>query len=236
MAKVIRVFVFVVFCFFVPRQLGWAGNTISGSFELLVKKGDRADSSKGVIYYDQDRWLRVKVTSPLNQWMIFERDTLVIYYPDRRIGIRIPSVQGDVSLPIFQLAINATSFDVGLSAAGYQLSNTVVSGDSIRTTWAPPSAAKALLGNLTAIYIRDSLKSIIGTNAKGATVLTQTYSRWLSVKGRLFPCSVNSVNRSGEVEAVESIVFENVVLGTRLPPEADSLSIPADAEITTIKW
>ena len=166
--------------------------------------------------------------------MFFEGDTLLIYYPNSNSGIKIPTIQGKVTLPVFQLAINAGTEDAGLVATGYELTTTSVSGDSIIVMWAPPKFARTVLGGLTAVYIHDSLMSIIATNSGGDTVLQQTYSEWVVHRGRLFPCRVSSTNSTYETEVTESIVFENVVLGSKLPPEAETLTIPLDANIITI--
>lgn len=213
-----------------------AENTISGSFELRISNGGNTDVSSGMFYYDQGKWLKIRVSSPIEQWMFYERDTLTIYYPGDNNGMKIPSISGEVSLPIFQLAINASLEDMGLTTIGYTLLGTAVSGDSIVTVWSPPPAAKSVLGNLTATYIRDSLMSITSTNHKGDTVLEQTYSNWVSSLGQLFPCRITSVNKSGKTAVTESIIFGDVVLSTALPEAVNSLSIPADADISTFEW
>ena len=212
-----------------------AGNTITGSFELTVSRGNKSDISSGFIYYTQNKSLKIRVTSSEEQWMLFEGDTLYIYYPDNNSGLKIPSIQGEATLPIFQLAINASTEDAGLVEVGYALTSTSVFGDSIMAVWAPPEATRSVLGDLTAVYIQDSLISIVSTNPNGDTVLQQTYSEWVAYKGRLFPCRVNSTNSTTETDVTESIIFNNVILGTELPPEAEILTIPLDAKMTTLE-
>jgi len=213
-----------------------AANTISGSFELTIDQGDAPAVSSGFLYFTQSGALKIRVTSPLEQWMFFEGDTLTIYYPEENSGLKIPSMQGDVSLPIFQLAINASTDNVGLTQIGYELLNTSAIGDSIIAVWAPPEETRKVLGNLTSVYIRDSLKSIVAVKANGDTILEQTYSHYVSDKGRLFPCRVRSVNIAKNSKSIESVVFEDVILGTELPEEAKTLSIPQDADLTTVEW
>ena len=211
-----------------------AANTITGSFELSVSRGSVAEVSSGVIYCVQNESLKLAVTSPENQWMFFEGDTLKIYYPNTNSGLRIPTITGKVTLPVFQLAVNAGTEDAGLVEAGYQLKATTVSGDSIIAVWASPEIARNVLGDLTSVYIQDSLMSIVGTNADGDIILQQSYSDWVVHKGRLFPCRVISRNTGGDIELTESIIFENVIMGSELPSEAKKMMIPNDADMMTL--
>ncbi len=222
-----------LFCLMPTLQVQ-AGNTITGSFELTVSRGDKTEVSSGDFFYSQNELLKMNVRSPEEQWMFFEGDTLLIYYPNSNSGLKIVSIQGETTLPVFQLAINASTEDAGLVAAGYELATTSVSGDSVTAVWAPPRLARTVLGDLTAVYIQDSLTSIVAKNSGGDTVLVQSYSEWVVCKGMLFPCRVSSTNSTSETKVTESIVFENVVLGSELPPEAEALAIPLDANIVTL--
>ncbi len=219
----------------VPTFSVLAGNTIFGSFDLSVSWGEKTNVSNGIIYYNENKSLKIRVSSPNEQWMIFEGDTLYIYYPSTNSGMKIPSIKGEVTLPIFQLAVNASTEDAGLADAGYKLEKTSVSGDSIIAEWAPPEAARSILGDLTSVYIQDSLISIASTNPKGENVLQQTYTHWIANKGRFFPCRVKSTNTASDVVVIESIEFSDVILSSELPPEADEILIPPDAVMTTIE-
>ena len=219
-----------------PSSQSRAANTITGTFELTVEQNGKTDVSSGYLYSSQNGALKIRVTDPLEQWMIFEGDTLTIYYPKDNSGIKIPSIQGNVSLPIFQLAINAGTDNIGLTEIGYGLLKTSVVGDSIIAIWSPPEETKKIMGNLTSIYIRDSLKSLVSVKANGDTVLEQTYSDYISEKGRIFPCRIHSVNIDKDLTAIQSIIFKDVILGTELPEEAKALIIPEDADLTTVQW
>jgi len=220
----------------IPALYAFAANTISGAFKLTVEQDGETDISSGNLYFSQNGALKIRVTDPLEQWMIFEGDTLTIYYPNENSGIKIPSMQGNVSLPIFQLAINASTDNIGLTEIGYELLKTSVVGDSVIAIWAPPVETRKVMGNLTSIYIRDSLKSLVSVKANGDTVLEQTYSDYISEKGRIFPCRIRSVNIDQDLTAIQSVIFEDVILGTELPEEAKVLIIPEDADLTTVQW
>lgn len=168
--------------------------------------------------------------------MVFAGDTLLIYYPEENSGLKIPSLQGNVSLPIFQLATNAGKEDLGLSAAGFELLESQMSGDTLVAIWQPPASTRKVLGNFKATFVRDSVMLVIGLTPDGRVISRQEYSDYVRFEGQLFARFVTVTQYSDQGETRETIRFTNVVFDAEGPTDIAEFSLPQDAVITILPW
>jgi len=220
----------------VPFACAQAGHRVYSSFEYVTARDGDTQTSSGALLYRPDTSLTIHVTSPLDQWMVFAGDTLLIYYPEENTGLKIPSLQGKVSLPIFQLVINAGKEDLGLSAAGFELQESQMSGDTLVAVWQPPAATRKVLGNFKATFVRDSVVSVVGLTPDGRETSRQEFSDYVRYEGQLFPRSVTVTQYGGEGETKETIRFAGVVFDAEAAADMERFSLPPDVVITIVPW
>ncbi len=213
-----------------------AAETISAAFNLTELRDNNSHQSSGTISYSPDNTLTIHVSAPLEQWMIFKGDTLSIFYPVENKLIKMPSRNGEVTLPIFQLLINTDREDLGLVEAGYTLQETKVEGEKITAVWRPPEATKKILGDLIATYMHDSLISIVAFDPNDKIVSRQIFSEYIANDGKLFPTKLEVTKYNKIDSAFEAIHLEDVAFGAEIPEESLNPAIPDSVETTTIEW
>jgi len=207
--------------------------TVDFTRTVIEKKSDEV--VKGHIYYQAPKKIVLKVTEPVNQWMVFEGNTLFIYYPNELKAFRFIS-KNPFSLPFFQVFVGVVKDDFGLSEAGFSLTKSAVKGETLLTYWKPPKQAKKILGNAIVGLAKDKLVFVEMQDAKGKKLMKTSYSNHFQYGKTSFPLEITSVMYKKDSSTVEKVVFANPQFNVALPQEVVNFKIPANVEIKEIEW
>jgi outer membrane lipoprotein-sorting protein len=191
--------------------------------------------TSGSIYYQKPGGIVIKVKDPIDQWMVLEGDTMLIYYPTDSTAFRFHS-DNPFSLPFFQLFVGMGNTDLGLSKAGFTLDRNEVRHDTLITYWKPPEQAGKSLGNAIVVLVENKLVFMELQNAKGKTLTNIAFNDHLQYRGTYFPLEITSVEFEDSDSTVETVVFHNPQFNVELPPEVINFKIPQGIEVEEIEW
>jgi len=205
---------------------------------IITEKGSR-EIVKGTIYYQVPSRTIVRITEPINQYMIIDEKAMYIYYPDNDKIFHLES-KDPLSLPFFQFLVLISNDnwnkDLGLSKIGYTIKDKVVHGDTVFFYWKPPQNAEKKIGNFIVAIKEDQIVSTESKNAKGKTLVKITYDNYINCRSRYFPLQINSTQYSGKYSSTESVTFSNLVVDKPLPKEIVNFKLPDNIEVNEAKW
>lgn len=204
-------------------------------FNRTTHRGSKEEIVKGTIYYQTPDLILVQVNDPLNQWMKFEGETLVIYYPDEQKGFRILS-QYPFTLPFFQTFVGMVKEGFGLADIGYTLNRNETRGETLVTVWAPPEKTKNVLGNIIVGMVEDRIAFTEMLNAKGKKIARATYADCFSYNGHFFPLTVSSTQWLAKETTSEEISYREPQFDVELPEEVTGFQIPDSVAVKEVKW
>jgi hypothetical protein len=215
------------------------GDLLAGmcaDFELVIDRYGRTDRSTGMAFFDLDSTLNLRVESPLNQWMVFRKDTLVIYYPETQSGFRIPSIQGDVALPAFQLLVNATKEDVGLVALGYELIDYRKQHDTLVAIWHPRQLSnRPALADMEVLYVDSEVRQLSIRGRDGGSTLIE-YSGFVNLGSVRFPRRVTMTRSELDGQHyMEAMTLGEIDSSCEFAAGVSNPIIPKDADIELIE-
>lgn len=214
---------------------GQIARSMSVEFTQITIKGASREAVKGNIYYQAPKRVVLKVTEPVYQWMVLERNTMLIYYPNEQKAFRFSS-ENPFSLPFFQAFVGVLKDDFGLSEAGFTLARNEMKEDTLLTYWKPPKQAKNILGNTMIGLARDRLVFVEVQDAKGKTLVKTTYRNHFQYGEVFFPLEIASVQYQGSSSIIEEVTYANPQFNVTLPQEIVDFRIPLGIEVKEIEW
>ena len=210
--------------------------TVIVKFTRNITKDASPEIVNGVIYFQASiNKVTLKVTDPVNQWMVFEGNTMLIYYPVEQKAFRFTS-KNPLSLPFFEAFVGVMQDDFGLSSAGFKLARNEMKRDTLLTYWEPPGGTKKLLGNTIIGLIKDKLVFVEIQNSKGKKIAKTTYSNHIQFGLSFFPLEIITKKYHNIVPTIEKINYADPQFNTPLPHEVLNLKIPDDIEIKESQW
>ncbi len=209
--------------------------SVSVDFTRVVTKEASEEVVKGNIYYQPSKGIVLKINEPIQQWMVLEQNTMLIYYQNERKAFRFKS-ENPFSLPFFQAFLGVDKDGFGLSEAGFKLFRNEMKGDTLFTYWKPPEQANKTLGNTIMGLEKDKLVLVEVQDTKGGELAKTTFSNHFQYGATFFPLEVVSIKYQENSSIVEKIVYANLQFNVTFPEEVVNFKIPADIEIREIEW
>ena len=226
---------FVLLIIFAGQSTSQVLQSIEVDFLRIFESSTAADTAGGTIYYQKPDGLTVKVTNPLNQWMIFKGSQLDIYYPDDKMAYRIFS-QYPSSLPFFQAFVGVVREDYGLTEMGYEMSSYTSSGDTLATLWNPPAMSNKILGPYRLNFVADKIIYAEISDAEGNITARSFYSDHLKSGSAWFPLTIKTVRYVESDSTVETVSYSNPKFNLKLPQEITDFHIPENTNIIETEW
>lgn len=231
-------FIFLIFVFSVILN----GNVYSQvlqnirvEFERSFKEGDKEEVVKGIIYYQTPGRVFVIIKDPIKQWMLLEKNELIIYYPIDTLAIRFTTPH-PVSLSFFQPFLSVMKDDYGLTGMGFTLYNHRISGDTLSTYWSPPNKLSKVMSNLILVYVADRIACSELKKTDGTTIIKSSFSNHIPYEGGYFPLQISMVRYMGADSTFERIIYRNPQFNISIPLEVRDFKIPSYVEIEEIEW
>lgn len=209
--------------------------TLIVKFKRQYREKNVVEIVKGDIYYQAPTNLILKVTDPIHQWMIFEGNEMIIYYPDENRGFQIIS-QNPISLPFFQVFVGVAREDYGLTDVGYVFSNHEKRGDTLLSYWNPPKSLSKRLGKFILMHISNKLVYTELKKADGIILSKSFYSDHINYGATYFPLKISTIQYTKTDSTVEKIAYSNPQFNIPLPREVVNFKIPLDAEMKKVEW
>jgi len=225
----------MLFAFCPDRVYGQIVKNMSVGFTRTITKEASEEAVKGYIYYQAPEKTVVKVIEPVKQWVVFEGNTMLIYYPKEQKAFRFKS-ENPFSLPFFQAFLGVAKDAFGLSEAGFTLFGNEMKEDTLITYWEPPKQAKKVLGNTITGLAKDRLVFMEVQDANGKRLVMTTYHNHFQHGEAFFPLEIVSVKYQENNSIIETIVYYNPHFDVAFPREVMNFKIPADTEIKDIEW
>lgn len=214
---------------------GQIGRTMAVEYTRAITEGRTAEVVKGKLFYQEPKRIVIKVTDPINQWMVLEDNKMLIYYPNEQKAFRFSS-KPPFSLPIFQAFVGSIKNDLGLSGAGFKLVRHEVIGDTLLTYWAPPDKIKKIMGNTTVGQIKDVFSFIEVHNAKGEKLAKTTFNNHLKYNDTYFPMEITSISYQEKDSIIEKVTYSNPQFNVPLPQNITNFTLPTNVKIKEVEW
>lgn len=211
--------------------------TISVEFIREYKEDKKTEIIKGIINYQAPSKTFIKVTYPINQWMILNEMEMVIYYPDEKKAFRITTnISNAFSMPFFQAFLGVIKDDFGLSELGYSMYSYKVKDSVLTSCWNPPKNLSKLLGNIILEYTENKIINVELLNPKGKILSRSSYRNHILYGATYFPLEVCTTKNFISCSSIEKIIFKNPLFNSPLPKEVIGFKIPSDISVKEIKW
>jgi len=212
-----------------------AAETMSARFAREFTRGDVTEEVLGSLYCQLPDRVTLRVTSPVNQWMVFERNLTTIFYPERNTAFRITS-QFSPYPPFVQSLAAAQEADYGLGQLGYRPTEYEVRGDTLISLWSPPRQLIRVLGE-TLLKIHEDKIVYVESRAAGGKVVRRSLNTAHEFhRGTHFPMEILTTEYFKEDSTLEKVSFSDLAIDSVLPEEVTSFSIPADATVKDVEW
>lgn len=221
--------------FFVSNAYSEEVKSISIEFTRTITEDTSKEVVKGNIYYQAPNLTVLKVTDPINQWMILENDTMIIYYPKEEKAFKYTS-KNPFSLPFFQIFVNIGKDNLGLSEAGFTLVRNEIKEDTLITYWKPPKQVKKALGNIIVGLSNDKLVLVEMHSPKRKKLARITFGNHFQYGDIFYPLEVVSVKYQKNGSTTEKVVYDNPQFNVELPQEVLNFKIPDSIEVEEIEW
>lgn len=210
-------------------------STISVEFEREYTNKNKKECLKGQLFYKAPSRIIVRIKNPVNQWIIYEKNEMTIYYPDENRAFHFIS-QFPLSLPFFQPLINVTKEDFGLSDLGYTLEKYERKGANLFSIWIPPKNASKFLGEFSLEYQDNKLIFSEIKNAKGKIISKSFYKNHIRYGYYFLPMEISITYYSNSQPCSELVKFINPHFNSTFPQEVMDFKIPENTKVKEIIW
>jgi outer membrane lipoprotein-sorting protein len=221
--------------FAVPLLSSQTIDRITADFVRYSQNGSAsAERSEGTVFLDAKGTIRIKVQHPVDQWVIVDKSTMLIYYPKELKAFRFTR-SSPFALPLYQSFFAMNDDPADLSRYGFTLSGNRAQNDTLITTWTSPKNASTGESVNIALF-RDRLAYIEVLGTDGKSKAKTVYSDYQKQGRRSFPLRIRSMQMLDNAQVEERMEYSNLRFNTPFPNDVTSFSIPASVVIRDIQW
>jgi len=211
-------------------------NPLTVGFAREYTQNGEKEIASGTVYCQPPDKIFLRVTYPVNQWMLFEDRVTTIYYPADTQAFIITSRFSSYP-PFVQGFLGAAEKDYGLSDLGYTLRDYNVQGDTLLSYWVPPKALSRFLGE-TILKINDNkIVHIESMSARGKTLRKSVNKNHALWNGSYFPMEILTTEYYSKMDSTqERVIFSDPDFDPALPQEVLNFQIPPETKVKEVKW
>jgi hypothetical protein len=232
MMRSVWILVSVIMCSPLYAQLP---QTIQIDFAKKTCEQKREETTVGTFYFQTPHTLFTVINKPINQWLIYKDNNIVIYYPDDKKALvfygRSPAI-----MPSFQAFLGAMKEDYGLSDMGYTLHAHDVRKDTLVTYWHPPEGLPQDMGEFILTYVGRRLIKVESKNKDDIIKSISIYSGHYEFSGYYFPLEISTQRYNMTDTTFEQITYSNPIFDHELPENIRNFRLPAETKIEEIEW
>jgi len=211
-------------------------NTISLRFiKENITKGEIREIIKGKIFFKAPDKVVCTVSYPINQLIIVEGNSLIIYYPEEKKALKIRS-QNPFSPPLLQWLMMAIKRDYGLSELGYKLEKYKRIGDTLFIYWAPPEHLEKSYGMIKIAEIEGRFIYFESHTPKGKLSTKAIFRKHIKFENSFLPSEIHQEFYSESDTVRETVSFKNIQFNIVIPDSILNFKIPNNIPIEEIEW
>lgn len=222
------------FSIFLTSGYSQSVNSIQFEFRQVIQRQHESEIVAGQLFSDGQK-TTLKILNPIHQWVVFEKNKSLLYYPDLKRAIEIRS-QNPVTLPFFQAFTGIHHIDAYLTELGYALEKSEISGDTLLSFWAPPAEAKKVIGYYIVAIAKDRIIYSKIRDVNGNILAKSIYSNHLAYKNTKFPLEIITTQYFATDSTVEQILFSNPIFNEPLPANVIDFKIPEGTDRKVVEW
>ncbi len=201
----------------------------------LYAPGSPPEEVKGALYYSPNGRVYIEIISPVNQHITLNGKEMILYYPkDRRAFVFTSNIPQ--SLPFASAFMGSLRDNLGMPELGYSASTVETHGDSIISTWNPPSALKKVAGKVVLTEVHGVVCLSESYTAEGTLSTRALYKNHASIKQGMVPMEIYGGWQTPQGWTRENILFSNPTPMTTLPAHLNNFIIPADVKPRRVQW
>jgi hypothetical protein len=204
-------------------------------FRRVVNYHSSLDTTSGTIYFKNNDYTIIDITSPLNQILFFGKKDLQIYYPSENKLFNIKS-RNPFSLPFFLSFLSVIKEDNGLIEPGFQINNSQKIGDTLIVSWKPPKNLNNILSKQVMKFFNDKLVFSGSYDLNDKLIVYVMYSQHLKYINIFFPTKIMIVQNSPNNKSIEEIEYFQPTFNEKLPENILRFNIPPTVERKEIIW
>ncbi len=208
---------------------------IIGEFYKVYTEKERKEEVKGEIYYQYKKdFFYLKVNFPVNQILTRKGETLLIYYPEEKIGFKIITFKEDLPLGINFLKFNYLKGDTIFPKLGFIFVKKEKKGDTIISEWATKEKIERRY------IIKKNKERIINLRieGEGKNRMEVVFDGFYENEGVYFPKAIKIYFKNPFKEYKEEIFFENLKFVEEFPDSIENFSFPPGTKIKfeDLRW
>jgi outer membrane lipoprotein-sorting protein len=210
-------------------------NSATVEFRRSLKQKNNEETIEGFLYYQFPNKNLAYIQKPIKQWMSFDSNTVVIYYPEDSIAFNFISAY-PVSVSFFETFLNVMKEDFGVCDQGYALKSHQTKKDTLTTYWNPPYTLSKTIGGLKLVYVKNRIIYSELKKKSGELLLKASFKNHLKHGEYYFPREINATFFEDKDTILENITYTKLIFNDSLPEEIVEFKIPQWVEIEEIKW
>ncbi|HEC78904.1 MAG TPA: hypothetical protein ENI34_07155 [candidate division WOR-3 bacterium] len=218
-------------------HLAWSQvlTTVRVDFEKYTEDETGSELICGTIYHKIPHIFFIQVSEPINQIVISQPETLIIYYPEDTLVFKF-STDSSFAVTLLQPFLGALKEDYGLTDLGYQLSRYERRGDTLMTWWRPSGKPRTDLNKFFLVYISNAVHYVELKRKDGTPICTSRYGEHLKYGDYYFPLEISTVYYEDGDSTIEKIKFFNPGFNIELPETVLNFKPPPGVKIEKIPW
>ena len=209
--------------------------TLVLGFSRTVIESATINRTGGQLAFKAPDEVYIHVQDPIEQWMVFYTNKILIYYPKDRTAFELASGYSS-NVPFFEAFIGSIKEDYGLSDLGFSIADHKIKNDTLTTMWRPDERVSRLIGNFILSYYDNKIIFTEAKDTAGKTITKVYYSNHIDYKNRYFPLDVKIFSYQSNGMTIENINYKNPIFNAELPDVIKNFKVPDDVEIKKVEF
>lgn len=208
---------------------------LSVDFVMDTRGDSPQERIEGTIYYIAPDRTLIYVASPVVQWNVFDRNTLLIYYPVEQRAFRFVS-RNRLLIPFSYSFLGFVKDDFGLSDAGFALEETGIRDGGFVSIWSPPLPVRSIIGGAV-VGMRDDRPYFLELLSPDGRVSTRVeYADFYQSGIFLFPATAQTTRYQDDKLVEERYTYSSFSTNVPLPDSVLSFALPDGVTPKELSW
>lgn len=200
--------------------------TLTGDFIRETYNQSDKETITGSFYYSAPSQILLHIKTPTNQILTWNKDTLIIFYPEEKKAFKISKTLN----PLPQL-ISVISGAQGIENLGWTLFKKVKKGDTLYSYFV--SEKQEIIGSMAIGKIKNKIVASEIRDTDGTLIAKTSFSRHLQNN---IPSRISLWRVSDADTTREEIELKNMIFNSQIPDTILHFSIPQSPDIEITYW
>lgn len=205
---------------------------ITGDFVKELKQGAReTEVISGQFYYAPDGVLLFYILEPIQQVFTYNKDTLILFYPNQNLGFKIK-----IFNPVFTLPSNTPFIQkekLNLAQLGFMFVKREKKADTLYSYWVPKE--KNQIEKIILTDVSNKLTTIEIKTKRNHTIKVR-YDKFIEYNNFNIPTDIYYIQFYEADTVIEHYQYKNLKFDVHIPDSILHFSIPEGAQIKEVMW